>query len=110
MQKPREQPSRFSIARIAGTHHFIEPNDVVAALQAALREVSTSKTGTSYNLKSAQIQTLFDAFYASSMQPYDQTHQICFAYLFLQLRRVERVKERLDLRGLEVVRRAGLGV
>lgn len=78
------------IARIGGEFVFVPHNDVVESMQMALRNSSTSKpTETSYGLRSAQLQTIFDNFYASTISSYSHPIQMYFAYRFLALDSLE---------------------
>lgn len=64
---------------------FIPHNDVISSLQNTLSQNSQTKTPSQFGLKSAQIQTIFDSFYQSTLQKYSPDMQIYFAYRFLAL-------------------------
>ena len=74
-----------TIARIGGKLKTIPYNTVISTLQQLLLQNSPSKTPSNYGMKSAQIQTVFDSFYSSTLQLYPPETQIYFAYRFLSL-------------------------
>ena len=73
------------IARIGGKLKAIPYNTVISSLQQLLMQNSQTKTPPQYGMKSAQIQTLFDSFYTSTLQNYLPEIQIYFGYRFLAL-------------------------
>ncbi|EKE43042.1 hypothetical protein ENUP19_0346G0010 [Entamoeba nuttalli] len=85
MQSPQPINTDFHIVRISGKLMYIPHNNVIASLQNILMQNSQSKTPSQYSMKSAQIQTLFDSFYASTLQSYSPAMQIYFSYRFLAL-------------------------
>ncbi|KAL7714383.1 Uncharacterized protein QTN25_008082 [Entamoeba marina] len=84
MQTP-DSPTDFHIVKIARQLIYIPHNDVIFSLQQLLRKNSQEKNPHQYGLKSAQIQTLFDSFYQSTLQSYSPSFQIYFGYRFLSL-------------------------
>ncbi|ELP89021.1 hypothetical protein EIN_163910 [Entamoeba invadens IP1] len=75
----------FCLVRIGGKLMCVPHNTVITSLQNLLLQNSQAKTATLYGLKSAQIQTLFDSFYTSTLQHFPPQMQIYFGYRFLAL-------------------------
>ncbi|ELP84837.1 hypothetical protein EIN_283830 [Entamoeba invadens IP1] len=81
------------VAFIGGQYAYIPYNDVIESLQVSLRSVSTEKPATgTYNIRSAQLQTIFDNFYTSTLSSYSPLIQTYFAYRFIALGTVEEKK------------------
>ena len=81
------------IANIGKKFVYIAYNDVVESFQLSLKNSSTEKPSTgSYGLRSAQLQTIFDNFYSSTLSLYSPIHQIYFAYRFIALGTSEEKK------------------
>ncbi|BFU18649.1 hypothetical protein KM1_100480 [Entamoeba histolytica HM-3:IMSS] len=81
------------IAYIGGKYVYIPFNDVIESLQVSLRSISNEKPSTgTYNIRSAQLQTLFDNFYSTTLSSYSPDNQLYFAYRFLALGTIEEKK------------------
>ncbi|KAL7711529.1 Uncharacterized protein QTN25_010797 [Entamoeba marina] len=78
------------IACVGGTYVFIPYNDVIESLQLALKNNATEKPAAgTYGLRSAQLQTIFDSFYTSTISSYSTKIQMYFAFRFLALGTIE---------------------
>lgn len=81
------------IAVVGGEYICIPNNDVMETLEQLLQQAASDQTtATSYNIRSAHLQTIFDSFYNTTISTYPPKVQIYFAYRFLALKSLEEKK------------------
>ena len=74
-----------NIAKIGGKFHVIPETKIIETLQSILKDNSNSKSKYQYELKSGQIQSLFNTFYQNHLLKLPTISQIYFAYKCFEL-------------------------
>ncbi|KAL7721316.1 DNA alkylation repair enzyme [Entamoeba marina] len=77
--------NKVHIASIGDVWTYVPPNTIVENIQQTLHENATTITATSYGIRAAVLQQIFDNFFTNHLSKFPVTTQMYFGYKFLKL-------------------------